>query len=193
LSHTLTTGVISGLGREIVSQKEDLPIRGVIQTDAAINPGNSGGPLLDSAGRLIGVNTAIFSPSGASAGVGFAVPVDTVRRVVPQIIRTGKPDLVGLGVQILDDSTFEYYRQQGAFPRSGVLVVHVHPGTGAAEAGLEPGDLIFSINDKPVTSSVDLYRRLDGHDAGDVVTVTFLRDGREQTAEVTLKILRTVE
>jgi S1-C subfamily serine protease len=116
LDQTLTTGVISALGREIESVTRR-PIQGVIQSDAAINPGNSGGPLLDSAGRLIGVNTAIYSPSGASAGIGFAIPVDTVNRIVPELIRYGKLTRPGIGVQIAED---QIAQQLGI---KGVLVV----------------------------------------------------------------------
>ncbi|HJL46915.1 MAG TPA: trypsin-like peptidase domain-containing protein, partial [Polyangiaceae bacterium LLY-WYZ-15_(1-7)] len=131
LDHTLSAGVISGLGREIMSIG-GRPIQGAIQTDAAINPGNSGGPLLDSAGRLIGVNTAIYSPSGTNAGVGFAVPVDIVRVVVPQLIQTGRVERAGLGVQI-DEG--QLGRRLGV---RGVLVLGVVDGSGAASVGLRP-------------------------------------------------------
>src|SRR5204863_4131396 len=113
LDQTLTTGIISALGRTIQSVTNH-PIEEVIQTDAAINPGNSGGPLLDSAGRLIGVNTAIYSPSGAYAGIGFAVPVDTINRVVPQLIRDGKVERAGLGVKIAGDNITQKLGLQGA-------------------------------------------------------------------------------
>ena len=106
LDQSLTTGVISALGREIESVTRR-PIQGVIQTDAAINPGNSGGPLLDSAGRLIGVNTAIYSPSGGSAGIGFAIPADSVNRIVPELIRYGKIIRPGLGIQIAEEQIAE--------------------------------------------------------------------------------------
>jgi len=129
--HTLTTGVISGLRREIKSVT-DRPIQGVIQTDAAINPGNSGGPLLDSAGRLIGMNTAIVSPSGSYAGIGFAVPVDTINRVVPQLIRNGYVRKPGLGIQVAESN---YYRSRGVI---GALVANVLPASPAEKAGLKP-------------------------------------------------------
>jgi len=125
---TLTTGIISALEREITSLIGS-PIRDVIQTDAAINPGNSGGPLLDSAGRLIGVNTMIASPSGASAGIGFAVPVDTVNRVVPEIIRTGQGPRATLGLIAASD---RWTRSQGL---NGVVVAEVKPNGAAARAG----------------------------------------------------------
>src|SRR5499425_120676 len=129
LDQTLTTGVISALGREIESVTRR-PIQGVIQTDAAINPGNSGGPLLDSAGRLIGVNAAIYSPSGTSAGIGFAVPVDTVNRIVPQLIRQGEITRPGLGVRIGDD------RVSRRLNLPGVLIIEVEKGSTAEAAGL---------------------------------------------------------
>jgi S1-C subfamily serine protease len=127
----LTTGVISALGREIDSVTRR-PIQGVIQTDAAINPGNSGGPLLDSAGCLIGVNTQIYSPSGASAGIGFAIPVDTVNRIVPELIRSGKITRPGLGVELAED---QIAKKIGL---SGVLIVDVMRGGPAAKAGTRP-------------------------------------------------------
>ena len=137
LDQTLTTGVISGLGREIQSVT-GRPIQGVIQTDAAINPGNSGGPLLDSAGRMIGVNTAIYSPTGAFAGVGFAVPVDTVNRIVPQLIRTGKVDRVGIGIVPFDDSIVDQLRLRRALLHQGVLVKDVMSDGAAKSAGMLP-------------------------------------------------------
>jgi len=191
LDHTLSSGVISGLGREIMSIGQR-PIQGVIQTDAAINPGNSGGPLLDSAGRLIGVNTAIYSPSGASAGVGFAVPVDTVRRVVTQLVSTGRVERAGLGVQ-LDEGTLA--RRLGL---RGLLVLGVIEGSGAAQAGLIPsrrdpmtgslilGDVIVAIDAEPVGDSLDLYRILDRREVNDVVQVTVIREGQRLELPVRL-------
>jgi S1-C subfamily serine protease len=192
LDQTLTTGVISGLGREILSVTKR-PIQGVIQTDAAVNPGNSGGPLLDSAGLLIGVNTAIYSPSGAYAGIAYAVPVDTVRWIVPQIIRYGKVDRIGIGVTVWDD---QYMARLGV---RGVLVHDVVEGGPAAQAGILPtrrannryipGDLIVAVNGKPVRNSLDLYRILDPYKASDTVTLTVSRDGVENNVPVTLQIL----
>lgn len=192
LDQTLTTGVISGLGREIRSVT-NRPIQGVIQTDAAINPGNSGGALLDSAGLLIGVNTAIYSPSGVSAGVGFAVPVDTVRWIVPQLVRHGKVERVGIGIKV-DDQIPARLRLRG------VLVWDVVENGPAAEAGIRPtryddkegdqlGDLIVAVNGKAVNSAVDLYRILDQFKAGETVTVTVVRDGAEKKIPVTLRVL----
>ncbi|MEN6333591.1 MAG: trypsin-like peptidase domain-containing protein [Phycisphaerales bacterium] len=190
---TLTTGVISGLGREIVSATRR-PIQGVIQTDAAINPGNSGGPLLDSAGRVIGINTAIVSPSGAYAGIGFAVPVDVVNRIVPQIISGQQIEKPGLGVAIAEDSVT---RRLGV---EGVLILGVTAGSAAEKAGLRPtgrsasgeiilGDVIVAAEGKPVNNSNDLFRILDNHNVGDVLTLTIVRDERRVDVQVTLQAL----
>lgn len=203
LDQTLTTGIISGLGREIQSVTKR-PIQNVIQTDAAINPGNSGGPLLDSAGRLIGVNTAIYSTTGAYAGIGFAVPVDTVNRIVPQLIQKGKVDRPGLGVHIFEDAQVERLVAQNALPKSGVLIRDVLPGTGAAEAGIRPttrseegqielGDLIIAIDGKEIASSEDLFDVLASHQVGDTLRLTVLRDGDEVPLEVTLHALPSME
>ncbi len=193
LDQTLTTGVIGGLGREIQSVSGH-PIQGVIQTDAAINPGNSGGPLLDSSGRLIGVNTAIASPTGGSVGIGFAVPVDIVRRVVPQLIRTGKVERPGLGIRTVDD---RITRRMGL---EGILVDKVMPGSAAAKAGLRsmdrgkniPGDLITTIEGHEVRNHDDLYLALDVRAIGDTVKITVLRDGKPVEISVTLQPLPTV-
>ncbi len=193
LDQTLTTGIISALGREIESVTRR-PIRGVIQTDAAINPGNSGGPLLDSAGRLIGVNTAIFSPSGASVGIGFAIPVDTVNRIVPQLIRHGKIIRPGLGVQVAED---QLARELGL---PGVLIVGVVPGRAAARAGIRPtrrdfsgqvilGDVIVALDGKQIDSVNDLYLVLEQYRIGDKVTLTILREGKRLKVRLSLERL----
>ena len=190
LDQTLTTGVISGLGREIQAES-GRAIRGVIQTDAAINPGNSGGPLLDSAGRLIGVNTAIVSPSGAYAGIGFAVPVDDINRVVPQIIQFGKAARPALGIAIDDRIS----RRLGT---QGVLILGLVPGGAAAKAGLREttyddsgnlrlGDIILMIDGKATRSVAELEDVLDSHQIGQTVRVTVLRDGRKVDLDVTLQ------
>jgi S1-C subfamily serine protease len=194
LDQTLTTGVISALNREIESVTRR-PIQGVIQSDAAINPGNSGGPLLDSAGRLIGVNTAIYSPSGTSAGIGFAIPVDTVNRIVPELIRSGKIIRPGLGVQIADE---QIAQRLGV---SGILVVDVVRGGAAARAGIRPtrrdaegrlrlGDVIAAIDGKKVESPNDLYLLLEKYKVGDAVTLSMLRDGQTVQAKVTLEAVQ---
>jgi S1-C subfamily serine protease len=190
---TLTTGVISGLGREIESVTAR-PITGVIQTDAAINPGNSGGPLLDSSGRVIGINTAIVSPSGAYAGVGFAVPIDAVNRIVPQIIRDGRVRKAGLGIRLADDSVA---RRLGI---EGVLVLEVEQGSAAAQVGLRPtrmdargtillGDVIVAIDGAPVRQSRDLFRLLDTHEVGDAVELRVRRPDGQVTLTATLQAL----
>jgi len=166
-----------------------------VQTDAAINPGNSGGPLLDSAGRLIGINTQIASPSGASAGVGFAVPVDTVSRVVPQLIAHGRVVRPHLGVSVGGEQAL---RRAGV---AGVLVMSVAEGSPAARAGLRGtsrqedgslvlGDIVQAIDGDPVASADDLYAALERHQQGDVVTVRVLRDGRPLDVEVKLAAAR---
>jgi S1-C subfamily serine protease len=194
LDQTLTTGVISALGREITAQT-GRTISGVIQTDAAINPGNSGGPLLDSAGRLIGMNTLILSPSGASAGIGFAVPVDTINRVVTQILRHGRVIRPGLGVQIAEDAAS---RRLGL---DGVLVFSVAEGSAAAEAGLRGttrdrrgrlvlGDVIVKVGNDDVTTTDDLANALERHEVGDRVEVTVERDNGRMTVPVVLQEVR---
>ena len=191
LDQTLTTGVISALGREIESVTRR-PIQGVIQTDAAVNPGNSGGPLLDSAGRLIGVNAAIYSPSGASAGIGFAIPVDTVNRIVPELIRYGKITRPGIGVQAAED---QIAQQLGV---KGVLVVDVVAGSAAAKAGIRPtkreasgrvrlGDVIVAVDGVKVGSPNDLFLALEKYKIGDAVNFSLLRDGKTVQTRVTLE------
>lgn len=194
LDHTLSTGVVSGIGREIQSVT-GRPIQGVIQTDAAINPGNSGGPLLDSAGRLIGVNTMIYSPSGASAGIGFAVPVDIVRVTVPQLIAHGKVQRPGLGIQI-DEGNLA--RRAGV---KGVLILGVIQGSGAEKAGLQPatqdsrtgrislGDIIIAIDEQPTPTPTDLFRAVDAHNVGDTIQVTVRNTEGTRTLPIQLTAL----
>jgi S1-C subfamily serine protease len=193
LDWSLTTGIVSALDRSLSDEtgaKEHL-----IQTDAAINPGNSGGPLLDSAGRLIGINTAIYSPSGASAGVGFAVPVDTVNRVVPQLIRNGKYIQPGLGIDMNEDIN---RRLTQMFNVDGVAVLRVTPGSAAARAGLQGaraspdggillGDVIKAVEGKPVDGVSRLLARLDDFAVGDTVRITVLRGGAQTDLNVTLE------
>ncbi len=192
LSATLTTGIVSALGRRIEGV-DGTPIENVIQTDAAINRGNSGGPLLNSAGRVIGVNTQIASPSGASHGVGFAVPVNTVLRVVPELIETGEYVPPQLGIEI----NYNLNRNLLRRGTTGVLVVDVTPGTGAAEAGLRGievegnrlrrlGDIIQRIDGERIASPAEMRAVLDRYRVGDEVTVTILRDGAEREFVVRL-------
>jgi S1-C subfamily serine protease len=193
LDFTLTTGIVSALGRTIQGVS-GATIFDVVQTDAAINPGNSGGPLLDSSGRLVGVNTAIYSPSGASAGIGFAVPVDTVSRIVPELIAHGRVIRPTLGVSLNERLSAYVTRQLGV---DGVLLGEVARGGGAAAAGLEgtavdrrgrvvPGDVVQEIDGKPVKSSSDLLGRLGGYRPGDTVTLTVWRDGKARKVRVRL-------
>ena len=185
LDQTLTTGVVSALGREIESVAK-IPIRDVIQTDAAINPGNSGGPLLDSAGRLIGVNTAIFSPSGASAGIGFSIPVDVVSWVVPELIKYGELRRPSLGIEVAP----QYVLRNTDI--EGLLIVGVVKGGPADKAGIKPttraelGDIILSINDEKIGSYNDLVLTLEKYQPGDKVSVELLRNKRKRTVELTL-------
>ncbi len=187
---TLTTGVISALGREIESVGK-VPIRDVIQTDAAINPGNSGGPLLDSSGRLIGVNTAIFSPSGSYAGIGFSIPVDVVNWVVPDLINYGKINRPTLGVEL---ATPQDMKRLGM---EGILVLRVSPGSAAQKAGVQEtswdkygsiilGDVIVGINDEPIKTRGDLILTLEKYKPGEVINLRLLRD--YQPIEVDLQL-----
>jgi S1-C subfamily serine protease len=195
LDFTLTTGIVSAIGRTIQSVS-NVNIFDVIQTDAAINPGNSGGPLLDSGGRLIGVNTAIYSPSGASAGIGFAVPVDTVARIVPELIAHGRVVRPIIGVGFDDQLSAAVTRRLGV---EGVLIRQVNRGGAAEAAGLQgtsldrrsgrvtPGDVVQEIDGKPVRSLSDLLGRLGGYKPGDSVTLTVWRDGATRKLSVKLR------
>lgn len=197
LDHTLTTGVVSAMDRtlESVNQRK---IDGVIQTDAAINPGNSGGPLLDSAGRLIGVNTQIYSTSGSSAGIGFAIPVDTVNEAVPLLIRDGRIARPGLGIYAYPKNA----RLMRYLGLRGLLIEKVSKGGAAQQAGMRGiryrrdgspvlGDIITAIDGKPVQSLKDLSDVLDGYKVGAKVTVEFIRDNRNVSADVQLQAIHT--
>ncbi|MGA2253880.1 MAG: trypsin-like peptidase domain-containing protein [Thermoguttaceae bacterium] len=190
LDHTLTTGIVSALGRQL-SGDSGQTIKDMIQIDAPINPGNSGGPLLDSSGRLIGVNSAIFSPSGAFAGIGFAIPVDKVNRVVTELIQHGKIIRPSLGIEPAPD---QWVAELGL---NGVLVLGVVPGGPAAKAGIrathrtpdgqiELGDLILAIDGQTLESADDLLSAQESHKIGDTVTLLLLRDGQRREVKVTL-------
>lgn len=185
LDRTLTSGIVSALQRRLPT-RDGREIADVIQTDAAINPGNSGGPLLDSAGRVIGVNTAIYSPSGAYSGVGFAVPIDTVRRVVPQLIAQGRAPTPGIGILAANEAVMAQVGQPG------VMVMRALPGGAAERAGLrgaDPetgrlGDIITAINGKPVDTLADLTNELDRVGVGGAVRVTIRRGEAETSIDV---------
>jgi len=186
LDHTLTVGVISGLGRQVVSPS-GRPIFNVIQTDASINPGNSGGPLLNSAGQTIGINTAIYSPSGASSGVGFAIPIDTVKTIVSTLIENGQVVRPQLGVSLFETKALKAL----GLDIPGVAVIEVAPDSPAAKAGivgmsrlsngdLQVGDIIISFDGSPIKDESDVYRLLDKYSPGDTITVGLLRAGHEK-------------
>ncbi|WP_367383782.1 S1C family serine protease [Roseobacter sp. HKCCD6544] len=192
LDWTLTTGIVSALDREIPGD-DGRAIQGLIQIDAAINPGNSGGPLIDSAGRLIGINTAIYSPSGSSAGIGFAVPIDTINRVVPQLVATGSYAPPQLGIRF-DPRGDAFLSQAG---QEGVLILDVVPNTAAARARLRPtqvtsdgrialGDVIVSLNGEPIEDSSELQEALDRHSVGETIELGVIREGERIAVSVTL-------
>jgi S1-C subfamily serine protease len=190
LDQTLTTGVVSALNRSLYNDNGSV-IQGLIQTDAAINPGNSGGPLLDSAGRLIGINTAIYSPSGTYAGIGFAVPVDTVNRIVPRLIAHGHYKKPRLGITINDTLNRQITEKRGV---SGAAIIDVKIGSAAYTAGLKgakifrdqviPGDIILRIDGHSVENNQALLERLEHYKVGDKVEITFLRE--DQTKSISL-------
>jgi len=190
LDHTITSGIVSALGREIKADS-GRTIQGVIQTDAAINPGNSGGPLLDSSGRLIGINTAIFSPSGASSGIGFAVPVAEINRVAPELIRHGRLSRPGLGVTLAEAGIAAQLGIKGA------LIVSVQAGSAAAQAGLLgtrrvgreviPGDIIVGVNGQKVNDYDQLRSELEKFKVGSRVTLIIIRDDQPREVKITLE------
>ena len=191
LDQTITAGIISALGRKIQGAG-GVKIHGMIQTDSSINPGNSGGPLFNSSGMVIGMNTLIFSASGSSAGVGFAVPVNTIKRIVPQLIKHGKISRPGLGVALLNDL---WKDRLGV--KKGIVIRHVSPKSSAGKAGLmgmgqdgfgryHLGDIITKIDGKEVNSFDDIYHLLEKYKVGDRVRVTYLRKGKEREVKLTL-------
>jgi len=200
LDTTLTHGLISALGRQMESIN-GRTIHDVIQTDAAINPGNSGGPLLDSAGRLIGVNTQIYSPTGTSAGIGFAIPVDDVRRIVDQLIASGRIVKPGLGVQIATDREIEQLQRLGVH-LEGVPLTGIAPGGSADKAGLHGapfrrrydgaillGDVVLKVDGVATTDANSLKDALESHEVGEIVKLTIQRGEEQLTLPVTLQAL----
>ncbi|AGY56279.1 2-alkenal reductase [Gloeobacter kilaueensis JS1] len=200
LDRTLTTGVISALGRDLQSERAGRTLRGLIQTDAAINPGNSGGPLLDGTGRLIGVNTAIFSTSGSSAGIGFAVPVDTVRQVLPELLIRGGVRRASLGVQLFS-LTPPVAEALNLPVNQGALVAGVAPGGPAARAGLQAGnqeavignyrlpiggDIIVAVGDTRISDAQELIALIQKHKPGERLNLSVIRGGRQIQVPVTL-------
>lgn len=196
LDTTMTVGIVSALGREIdsVSQRK---IRDVIQTDAAINPGNSGGPLLNSLGQLVGVNTAIYSPSGASSGIGFAIPVNTVKRVVPELITFGRVQTPILGITPIPQP--DYYRRLWGI--EGVIVMGTVPNTDPARQGMrglsrsqrgriQLGDIIVEIAGQAVMNENDYADVMEQHRPGDTVEVVTLRDNQRLSYQVELQAPR---
>ncbi len=188
LEQSVSTGIVSAVSRSsasLVSQGSTAVYVNMIQTDAAINPGNSGGALVDSEGKLIGINTLIASTSGQSSGVGFAIPVDYAMNIAQQIIDGKTPSHAQLGVTLtsIDSSMAQRYNLP---VESGAYVAEVVSGSGAANAGLEQGDIITKIDDQSVSSATELVIAVRSHNPGDTVTVTFNRQGSEQTAEVVL-------
>ena len=188
LDQTLTTGIISALGREIEGT-DGTPIRDVIQTDAAINPGNSGGPLLDSGGKLIGVNTSIYSPSGAYAGIGFSIPVDVVSWVIPELIEHGRIMRPSLGIEMASGARLGI---------KGVVVINVLPNGAGEQAGLKPtyrdrrgniilGDVIVGINNDPINARTDLTLVLEKYRPGDRVKVKIIRDDQPMEVDLVLE------
>lgn len=196
LDHTITSGIVSATDRQIPGIG-DVTIRGMIQTDAPINPGSSGGPLLNSRGEVIGMNTLIFSRSGASAGVGFAVPSESIKRIVPQLIEHGRITRPGLGIGILPD----YHRARFGIEQ-GIVITHVDPSSGAYQAGLRGmsrdargrhilGDVVLAINGKAINSFDDIYHVLADYQVGDEVKVKFKRgsESRVRTTQVKLSAI----
>ena len=192
LDHTMTSGIISAIGRQIESIG-GAKIRNVIQTDADINPGNSGGPLVNTSGELIGMNTMIVSRSGSSAGLGFAVPVDTIKRIVTEIIRYGEVKRPGLGITLIPEHI------KGQFEvKKGIIVGSVQRGGPAEAIGIRGmkqdswgriylGDIITKINSREVNNFDDIYHVLESYKIGQEVNVTYIRKGKERTRRLRLK------
>lgn len=198
LSHTLTTGVVSAIGRSVPSPVPGISNRDMIQTDAAINPGNSGGPLMDSRGFLVGMNTSIYSQSGSSAGVGFAVPSNVIKRIVAQLIKTGKISQPGFGIQLVPERLARYLGVKEGVVIGGFIE---NQRSAAASAGLrgstmrrngtpELGDIILTIDGKKVNDRDDMYSAIESKAVGDNVKVEYLRRGKKATVDVILQEIK---
>jgi S1-C subfamily serine protease len=201
LQRTLTTGIISGLERPLRDSASRRTIQGAIQTDASINPGNSGGPLLNARGELIGINTAIYSPSGGSVGIGFAVPVDTARRIIPELITKGYVARPWLGVTMMPVDR-RLARRLSLPVEQGLMVGEVYRGSGAAAASLrgsvieesmfggavirEVGDIITAVDGKQVKNAEDLQNALSSKKPGDSIQLEIIRQGERATVAVRL-------
>ncbi len=188
LDHTVTTGVISAKGRS-VEVNEDQGIQNYIQTDASINPGNSGGPLCDIEGRVIGVNSAIYTQSGGSVGIGFAIPSNIARKAAEDLVNHGKIVRAGLGC-IVQALTPEMAKSFGLDNTEGALLSEINPDSAAEKAGLKAGDIVLAVNGEKVTSSGDLVAKLYTHNPGETVEITILRNGQQSTLPVTLQELK---
>ncbi len=191
LDHTITSGIISATGRKIQGIG-GVHITGMIQTDCSINPGNSGGPLYDSQGNVIGMNTMIFSASGSSAGVSFSVPIDTIKSIVPQIIKHGKVKRPGLGIGLLEERLKHYFGIE-----KGIVVKYVDPKSPAAKAGLEGmqkdrrgryilGDILLEIDGQEVNNYDEIFNVLDKYSVGDQVTIQFMRGDEKKRTKIKL-------
>ena len=176
IEQTVTMGVVSAKGREIAVSSETLPMVDLIQTDTAINPGNSGGPLINIAGQVIGINTLIYSPSGTSAGIGFAIPSDTAVNIANQIIKFGRAMIPYMGIEMGQNTT----------DVPGVLISMVQKGYPADKAGIKAGDILTVFDGEPVRTNFELLAQMLRHNVGDTVTVNIYRNGNNLSLNVTL-------
>lgn len=190
LETTVTAGIVSAKGRtlEINRRQSDTPVESFIQTDAAVNPGNSGGPLIATDGKLIGINSAIASPTGAYAGYSFTIPVNIVKKIVSDLIKFGTVQRAYLGIEYpRDNLSEEDKKQNGIKDDGGVYVMTVREGGAAIAAGIKKGDVITKINNMPVVSGADLIGQIATYRPGDKITLTYQRAGKEYTSTVVLK------
>jgi serine protease Do len=190
LETTVTAGIVSAKGRtlEINKRQSDSPVESFIQTDAAVNPGNSGGPLISTDGKLVGINSAIASPTGAYAGYSFTIPVNIVKKIVSDLIKFGTVQRAYLGIEYpRDNISDDEKKQNGIKDDGGVYVMTVRDGGAALAAGIKKGDVITKINNVPVVSGADLIGQIATYRPGDKITLTYQRSGKEYTTAITLK------